>query len=915
MSNNRVTPFVKRMRTTGGTIYTFSSAVEDIGLNINERNNVVKISHFALLNIPKINEPDTIAENRFNILAIPSAFEYWKTGASIKDGRVIVAESFQNYALNFEANLLNQATYDPALSKTVSERVFWKWLKETGAIRWANPSNGYWMEAEDSDGSVGYNTVVKYFGQVSAGNIRQDSFGTYNETYILVPTSHGQMEPFFEQIEDTNYKYGMQIGDLGENILGREGWTRPHPDGLSFSGYYDYVDSSAKVWDAGSYTMTVNGVPGGWYSAEGLNPVAQNTYFTDTAVSILSGDYDASIRYQSGGDNIEFKRSKLDCMSLVLDLNKLQTIYSAKPNLTFDQLAMDSDVVVNDVFEFNAVMLYYSVYNSVEDTILATNLLGVLFLDAPSGNTQVIGDGLPGIIIPSLEKIQSGVSGFGTSYNLRVNIKSDNMVDDTAAIIVDNATSDQLQADNWSQAFYELEKAVNILTQNNSVLNYISDQYLQVQNAQSQMLNELNQLEFAVNDIGADIKGTAGTLALFSDGEDPLIDSSLYMAAGKIGFFNPQPTWPIQMDASLKTKDIYIEKSIKDVSGNNLLSYGSPINLGSSTNFREIGLYTGNSSPAIFIDTSNNVSIPALENFLKESSLGASFIWAGGIVDVSGGGGSGITETQMKDYVDPSLGVRDSAIALTRAQYIPDASLNHIQFIWGKTTPGILDVSVSGGGGGMNYTYVDAKNAIQDVSIAWLNANKQPLGNYATPLYVTSALLPYATNASIGVAGFAKTANSVQKSGDSISGDLTLYGKLISSGTDVRLGGSPSTCMKVGTTDITAAPGGAAMTFDGGNIISFVPKGNSALIMFSAPITSTVTGQGFDIWIQVNSSNVRHHHGAVYQQIVGVAFQHLMTGLTPGLIYSIGVRWGGTVNIKQYGLTHSERILTVTDLY
>ena len=68
MSNNRITPFVKRMRANGGTIYTFSSAVEDIGLNINERNNVVKISHFALLDIPAINYPpnNDVQKNQFN---------------------------------------------------------------------------------------------------------------------------------------------------------------------------------------------------------------------------------------------------------------------------------------------------------------------------------------------------------------------------------------------------------------------------------------------------------------------------------------------------------------------------------------------------------------------------------------------------------------------------------------------------------------------------------------------------------------------------------------------------------------------------------------------------------------------------------------------------------------------------------
>ena len=39
--NKLKTPILRRMRETGGTIYTFPSVTEDIGLNLNERNNKV----------------------------------------------------------------------------------------------------------------------------------------------------------------------------------------------------------------------------------------------------------------------------------------------------------------------------------------------------------------------------------------------------------------------------------------------------------------------------------------------------------------------------------------------------------------------------------------------------------------------------------------------------------------------------------------------------------------------------------------------------------------------------------------------------------------------------------------------------------------------------------------------------------
>jgi len=604
---NRITPFVKRLRTNGGTIYTFSSAVEDIGLNINERNNVVKISHFALLDIPPIDEPDDIKENKFNVRAIAGAWEYEQNNNSIKDGKVLIAESFQNYALNLESNLLNKSTYNATLTKTVSERVFWKWLKETGAIRWdkdiSTNNVQYWSEEIDADGNIGYNSVVKYVGQVSAGNIRSDSFGTYNETYVLVPTSHGQTDAYFKLVEDDNYHHGMEIGNLGERILGRENYTLPHPDVLSYLAYYDFVDSSILLGSYNTYFDNSTGsyTPGWWFSAENIEPNSvDNAYLIDSSSYINDNIFNVDLKY-IGAQTIEFRRSKVDCLSLVFDLNELKNIYG-DPTLTYDRMAME--YAINDSYNFNSVLIYYSVYNSTMDQILSTNLLGVLFLDAPTGNTSNIGTG--GITIPSLEKIQSGTTGFGTSYSLRVNIKTDNMIDDTQAVIVDFATSDQLYTEDWSGVFANLETAVNILTQNNSTLNYISTQYGQVRNTQTEILNELNTLEYRINDVTTDIQGTANTIAMFADGDDPLVESSIYMKFGNIGINTNDPQYPLDIRGITKTRDIIIENAIKDTSGNVILGYGSPLQIGSSTNFRDVVIYVGNPTPALYIDASYN---------------------------------------------------------------------------------------------------------------------------------------------------------------------------------------------------------------------------------------------------------------------------------------------------------------------
>jgi hypothetical protein len=636
------TPFVKRMRTQGGTIYTFSSALEDIGLNINERNNVVKMSHYALLNIPSIDAPDNLQQNRFNVLAIPGAYQSFLNSGSIKDGRIIVAESFQNYALNLEVNLLRQGTYNAALSTTISERVFWKWLKETGAIRWQSYDTSiglYWQEERDTDSSIGYNSVVKCIGQISAGSVRTDTFGTYNETYVLVPTSFGQTPVYFKQVEDDNYYHGLSILEGNTNIYGRETFLRPHPDALDFKAYYDLADSSTEVVGVDMYYDASDGSgyqTGWWWTAEGLYLDVDNNYYIDTSTYIDSGIYNFNLQYNSV---LEYKRSNVDCISIEYDLDNLKTIFN-DPALTFDRLAIDPAYVLDDTFDFNAIMIYYSVYNKTLDKVLATNLLGILFLDAPSGNTQDYP--LNQIILPSITKIQSGPTGFGTSYSFRLNIKSDYMLDDTAATIMDESTSDQIVLEDFTDVFDSLGKTLAILNQHTGTINYITEQYLDITSQQTNILNSIIALEQLLNDINS-ISGTDNAIPMFST-QSILTESSIYMDDGRIGFFNKYPIYPAQFDVSVKVMDLIIENAVRDTGGNILLGYGSPLQIGCSTNYRDITFYTGGPRPVMTIDTSGHVIFDSSTSIVSstiiiESSLGDSFYWDNGMLEASGTGG------------------------------------------------------------------------------------------------------------------------------------------------------------------------------------------------------------------------------------------------------------------------------------
>ena len=119
------TPFITPIKNQGGTFYTFPSANEDYNFTISSPNKEFKYSKFVLLDLPPIQDPST-GRNTTGVENIPSSYLQGDTS----DYNVAFAESFQNYCLNLETLLIAQDAYDSQKSKTVSEKVFWKWVKE-----------------------------------------------------------------------------------------------------------------------------------------------------------------------------------------------------------------------------------------------------------------------------------------------------------------------------------------------------------------------------------------------------------------------------------------------------------------------------------------------------------------------------------------------------------------------------------------------------------------------------------------------------------------------------------------------------------------------------------------------------------------------------------------------------------------
>lgn len=427
------TPLLRPLRDNGATLYVFPSANEDISLNLNSRATGVAMSHYALLNLPVM---------------------FGNTDP--KSESIAIATDLQNYMMNLECTLLNQDSYNYQEYHTVSERAFFHWLKSFGTRhikdsklnldRTQNSNDVYYKETDNT------NRVVQCFGAIDTGNSLSTEFGMFNETYVNIPTSYGNGPVFFKQVQDTsetNYIYGKtyNTGD-SEHLQGRK-----------------------------------------------------NNVDTLKILSDVKPKYDSGTSYTLN-----------DAYEIVKDINEIQSACRAFTNdkniqiNSYDDVNIDQktqfsgkycDITSNPCeFGFNAILLYYSVYdqNDTTKTAYAINLFGIVFLDSPSSvqNGQAK--------IPSLIKKKSfgganKANFFGNSYSFRVNIKTLSVYDNTDAMIQDNTTMSSINSVDFSDVVSNLNRAIDVMNTNVQSTMAIQDAYMSTLKLTDENKQKLQELE------------------------------------------------------------------------------------------------------------------------------------------------------------------------------------------------------------------------------------------------------------------------------------------------------------------------------------------------------------------------------------------------------------------------------------
>ena len=495
-------PLIRTPQLQGGTLYTFSSAARDLSRSLNNDNLRFVFSKFVLLDIPNMQALDVNTFSNFNnYIQFNTIDGVIQNQAFSSDDNVNFAQSLQNYVFNLENLILNDPDYDQTTNQSVSERVFFKWLKEVGALRFRSATSTeksqsltlagtprYVEEDQAETGAVQYSQVIKYIGDIDIVNNVGKGGDAYTELYIYVPTEAGKTPVvLFKTLSDNNYSPGLRIEGENEFINGRNSST-VQPDGLDLRAFYDYDDALSGSGSGGYTDSDAN-----WMGQ--TTPASEfNSYFTEpTSFADTTNDditkYNQDYGLTPSGKVVSYRRSRLDGIGLDFDP---ASYYGITNDPAISTIAQYNSTPAATNFNFNAVLVYYDIFDPSDLSTKATNLYGVLITDnitdTPSGGYI---QRLPKFRPNSLTKEN------GNSYGFKLNLRFDaSLVAGGVNTIVNEYNTFSMGL--FSDAVAELQTATNQFTRQATQIRSLQTQ-IDLLTTRSYALDSISELQTEID--------------------------------------------------------------------------------------------------------------------------------------------------------------------------------------------------------------------------------------------------------------------------------------------------------------------------------------------------------------------------------------------------------------------------------
>ena len=498
------TPLIKTLNNQGGTLYTFASATKDITKSFQNDGVTFAFSKYACIKIPNIKTP----VSRMNNIQFDTIDGAIFSSTNLSDHNLSLSESFQNYVLNFEELILQNSNYDHTIKQSVAERMFFKWLKELGGIRFRTATsfesitNKFIEEDNSTSGSTTYERVVKHIGDLKVVNSVKRAGDVYSQLYINIPTNEGLTPKIlFSSVSDANYYPSMVATGSNEYDSGRSSST-VQPAGLSVFAFYDSDDLIVTRTGSNEEWMGNSPILNSYYT--------EPTQFTDpSSVDILKVRSD----YGLSGSNVYYTRTTLDGICIDWNLTDYTDIVNSSNNTT--TLSEYNRLGTSDDFEFNAILIYYDLYDTSNPNNRATNLYGILFLDTI---TTTVSDG--GFIKPFVKLKFNPVTQLnGNSYGLKLNIKFDSSMENAAIeTVINDYESYSLSL--FSDALNELKQSTQTLVESKMLMIQNIDKI----NAVSNYPYNTNQIQ-SLNSRISNLETSFANANLLVDGMQSIVDS------------------------------------------------------------------------------------------------------------------------------------------------------------------------------------------------------------------------------------------------------------------------------------------------------------------------------------------------------------------------------------------------------
>jgi hypothetical protein len=156
----------------------------------------------------------------------------------------------------------------------------------------------------------------------------------------------------------------------------------------------------------------------------------------------------------------------------------------------------DVDLEMYDDFRFNAILVYYSIYDSNKTKRLATNAYGVYILDGAIESSDISRV----FYFPSIVKAKSGTNKNGTSYSFRINVKPSTAYSGDI-VVNDNSTAGYSMSEDFNDVLRNLTTAITTLKENSKVLYSVSKNNNEMKTLVENTMEKINDIETDIKNI------------------------------------------------------------------------------------------------------------------------------------------------------------------------------------------------------------------------------------------------------------------------------------------------------------------------------------------------------------------------------------------------------------------------------